>query len=201
MTTETLSTVILLAFVIDPFGNVPAVNAMLAGYPAARRRAIVVRECAIAYVILLGFMLGGKQVLDVMHLSESSLSIAGGVILFMIATRMVFTTPEGIFGLPARGGGEPLIVPLAVPLIAGPSALATVMLMASRQPQHLGMLAGALTVTMLLATLVLVCGDRLQQWLGERAMQAIERLMGLVLTAMAVEMLLGGIRTFVEGLK
>jgi MarC family membrane protein len=202
MTTEMLSTVILLAFVIDPFGNVPAVNAMLAGFAPPRRRAIVVRECAIAFVILLGFMLGGKQVLDLMHLSESSLSIAGGVILFMIATRMVFTSPEGIFGLPARdGGGEPHIVPLAVPLIAGPSALATVMLMASRQPQHLGMLAAALTVTMLFATLVLVCGDRLQQWLGERAMQAIERLMGLVLTAMAVEMLLGGIRTFVEGLR
>jgi MarC family membrane protein len=202
MTSEMLSTAILLAFVIDPFGNVPVVNALLAGFPPPRRRVIVVRECAIAFVILLAFMLGGKQVLDVMRLSESSLSIAGGVILFMIATRMVFASPEGIFGLPARGGGgEPLIVPLAVPFIAGPSALATVMLMASRTPERLGMLAAALTVTMLFAALVLACGDRLQQWLGERAMQAIERLMGLVLTAMAVEMLLSGIRMFVEGLK
>jgi MarC family membrane protein len=202
MANETLSTVILLAFVIDPFGNVPVVNAMLAGFPPPRRRAIVLRECAIAFVILLAFMLGGKQVLDVMHLTPSALAIAGGVILFMIAIRMVFGDPEGVFGMPARGGGgDPLIVPLAVPLIAGPSALATVMLMASRQPEHLGSLAAALTVTMVFATLVLVLGDRLQQRLGERAMQAIERLMGLVLTAMAVEMLLGGIRMFVEGLK
>ena len=202
MTTEMLSTVILLAFVIDPFGNVPVVNAMLAGFPPPRRRLIVLRECGIAFVILLAFMLGGKQVLDVMHLTASSLSIAGGVILFMIAIRMVFAHPEGVFGMPARaGGGEPLIVPLAVPLIAGPSAAATVMLMASREPAHLGMYAAALTVTMLFATLVLLVGDRLQQWLGERAMQAIERLMGLVLTAMAVEMLLSGIRMFVEGLK
>lgn len=201
MTTEMLSTVILLAFVIDPFGNVPVVNAMLAGFPPARRRLIVLRECGIAFVILLAFMLGGKQVLDVMRLSASSLSIAGGVILFMIAIRMVFADPEGVFGMPARGAEEPLIVPLAVPLIAGPSAAATVMLMASREPAHLGMYAAALTVTMLFATIVLAAGDRLQQWLGERAMQAIERLMGLVLTAMAVEMLLSGIRMFVEGLK
>jgi len=202
MATELLSAAILLAFVIDPFGNVPVVNAMLAGYPVARRRVIVVRECAIAFVILLGFMVGGRKLLDVMQLSPSALSIAGGVILFMIATRMVFASPEGVFGMPARGaGGEPLIVPLAVPLIAGPSALATVMLMASRAPDRIGMLAAALTATMLFATLVLLLGDRLQQWLGERAMQAIERLMGLVLTAMAVEMLLGGIRMFVQGLK
>src|SRR5438270_8724919 len=179
MATEMLSTVILLAFVIDPFGNVPAVNAMLAGFPPPRRRVIVVRECAIAFVILLAFMLGGKRVLDVMHLTPSALSIAGGVILFMIATRMVFADPEGVFGMPARSGaagGDPLIVPLAVPLIAGPSALATVMLMASRQPESLWTLVAALTVTMLFAALVLVLGDRLQQWLGERAMQAIERL-------------------------
>jgi MarC family membrane protein len=202
MAAQLLSASILLAFVIDPFGNVPVVNAMLAGFPARRRRVIVVRECAIAFAILLVFMVGGRKVLDVMQLSPSALAIAGGVILFMIATRMVFASPEGVFGMPARTvGEEPLIVPLAVPLIAGPSALATVMLMASREPQQVGMLAAALTATMLFATLVLVLGDRLQQWLGERAMQAIERLMGLVLTAMAVEMLLGGIRMFVQGLK
>lgn len=202
MATELLSAAILLAFVIDPFGNVPVVNAMLAGHPVARRRVIVVRECAIAFVILLAFMVGGRKLLDVIQLTPSALSIAGGVILFMIATRMVFASPEGVFGMPARGGGgEPFIVPLAVPLIAGPSALATVMLMASREPDHVGTLAAALTATMMFATLVLLLGDRLQQWLGERAMQAIERLMGLVLTAMAVEMLLGGIRMFVEGLK
>jgi MarC family membrane protein len=199
MSGELLSSVILLAFVIDPFGNVPVVNALLAGLAPERRRAIILRECGIAFVILLAFMLGGKQVLDVMHLSESALSIAGGVILFMIAIRMVFGDPEGVFGMTARSA-EPLIVPLAVPLIAGPSALATVMLMATREPQRLGLIAAAVTVTMLFATVVLVSGDRLQRWLGEHAMHAIERLMGLVLTAMAVEMLLDGIRTYVEGL-
>lgn len=198
MTIEILSAIILLTLVTDPFGNVPLVNAMLAGVPPGRRRLVIVRECAIAFVILMAFMLGGHKFLEVMHLSETSLSIAGGVILFMIAIRMVFAHPEGAFGLHSQG--EPFIVPLAVPLIAGPSALATVMLMATREPAKLGMWAVAITVTMLLAALVLVMGDRLQRWLGDRAMQAVERLMGLILTAISIEMLLGGIREFVKNL-
>jgi MarC family membrane protein len=198
MKTEFLSAVIVLLLVIDPFGNVPLVNAMLEGVGRARRRLVIVRECAIAAAILALFMMFGRAFLELMHLSETSLSIAGGVILFMIAIRMVFAHPEGAFGPHPRG--EPLIVPLAIPLIAGPSALATVMLMATREPEKIGMLAAALTVTMLLTTLILVTGDRLQRWMGERVMQAIERLMGLILTAIAVEMLLGGIKAFVEGL-
>ena len=199
MPSEFLSAVILLTLVIDPFGNVPLVNAMLGGVAPARRRLVILRECAIAFVILMAFMVAGRKVLEVMHLSETALSIAGGVILFMIAIRMVFAHPEGAFG--PQSVGEPLIVPLAVPLIAGPSALATVMLLATREPGKLGLWAVAITVTMALATVILLAGDKLQRWLGDRAMQALARLMGLVLTAIAVEMLLGGIRQFVEGLK
>lgn len=199
MPDEFLSEVILLLFVVDPFGNVPMVNAMLTGTPSARRRMVVLRECVIAYVILVFFMVFGAQLLSIMHLTQSSLSIAGGVILFMIAIRMVFPTSEGIFGLQAQG--EPLIVPLATPLIAGPSALAAVMLLASNDPRNMALLAGALTVTMAVATAILLAGEHLQRWFGERLMQAIARLMGLVLTALAVEMLLSGIRAFVEGLR
>jgi len=197
---EFLSAVVILALVTDPFGNVPLVNAMLANLPPARRRFVVLRECAIAFAILMAFMVAGRELLDLMRLSETSLSIAGGVILFMIAIRMVFGDVEGgAFGPPASG--EPLIVPLAIPFIAGPSALATVMLMATREPAKIGMWAMAITVTMAFVTLVLLAGAKLQRWMGDRAMQAVERLMGLILTAIAVEMLLGGIRAFVEGLK
>ena len=199
MPSELLSAVILLTLVVDPFGNVPLVNAMLAEVAPRHRRVIILRECAIAFVILMAFMFAGRKVLALMHLSETALSIAGGVILFMIAIRMVFAHPEGAFG--PQAVGEPLIVPLAIPLIAGPSALATVMLLATREPGKLGMWAVAITFTMVLTALILLAGDKLQRWLGDRAMQAIERLMGLVLTAIAVEMLLGGIREFVEGLK
>lgn len=195
-----LSAIILLLLVVDPFGNVPLVNAMLVDVPLARRRRVVVRECFIAFVLLAAFMAFGPEILAVMHLSETSLSIAGGVILFMIAIRMVFAHPEGAFGL-QQSRGEPLIVPLAIPLIAGPSALATVMLLASREPRELGMLAGALVVALGITTAVLLAGERLQRWMGDRGMQAMARLMGLILTAIAVEMLLGGIRAFVEGMR
>ncbi len=195
---EFLSSVVLLLLVTDPFGNVPIVNAMLAGVPSRRRRIVIIRECAIATAILAVFMMGGQKILEVMHLSETSLSIAGGVILFMIAIRMVFGNTESAFG--PTVAGEPLIVPLAVPLIAGPSALATVMLMATREPENMGMWTGALAITMTIATAVLLCGARLQRWMGDRVMQAIERLMGLVLTALAVEKQLTGIREFVKGL-
>lgn len=195
-----LSAIILLLLVVDPFGNVPIVNALLADVPMLRRRRVIMRECGIAFLLLAGFMLFGPEILVVMHLSETSLSIAGGVILFMIAIRMVFASPEGPFGLqPSRG--EPFIVPLAIPLISGPSALATVMLLASREPRSLGLLGAALVVTMAIATSVLLAGERLQRWMGDRGMQAMARLMGLILTAIAVEMLLGGIRMFVEGFK
>jgi small neutral amino acid transporter SnatA (MarC family) len=198
MSAELFSATILLILVIDPFGNVPLVVSALRKVPPKRHVKVVLRECAAAYVILLAFMVGGRTFLRWLHLSEESLTIAGGIILFLIAIRMVFPRPEGIFGdLP---GAEPFLVPLAIPSIAGPSALATVMLMASRDPAKLGSWVIALTVAMGATTLVLALADRLQRWLGERVVLAFERLMGLVLTALAVEMLLSGVRTFAGGL-
>ncbi len=199
MNNEFLSAVVVLTLVTDPFGNTPLVNAMLGGVAEGRRRLVIARECLIAYGLLLLFMAGGQSFLALLHLSQTSLSIAGGVILFMIAIRMVFAKLSGTFGGPV--GAEPFIVPVATPLIAGPSALATVMLMASRDPSRMGMWAAAITVTMALVTVVLLAGVRLHRWLGEQAMHAIERLMGLILTAIAVEMLLAGIREFVRGLQ
>lgn len=193
---EVFSAAVLLTLVIDPFGNVPLVVSALKNVAPERRARVVLRECIAAYVILLVFMVGGQTFLRWLHLSETSLEIAGGVILFMIALRMVFPRPEGIFGDPP--GSEPFLVPLAIPSIAGPSALATVMLMASRDPARIGQWALALTAAMAVTTVVLVGAHRLQELVGERVVLAFERLMGLVLTALAVEMLLGGVRTFVN---
>jgi len=191
---DIFSAAVLLLLVIDPFGNVPIVIATMANVPAARRVRIVLRECLVAYVVLLAFMLGGRMFLQWLQLSEVSLAIAGGIILFLIALRMVFRHPDGVFG--DGVGAEPFIVPLAVPSIAGPSALATVMLMASRDPTRLPAWIAALTAAMIVATLVMLGAHRLQRALGERGMIAVERLMGLVLTAIAVQMLLDGVRTF-----
>jgi MarC family membrane protein len=195
---ELFSATILLVLVLDPFGNLPIVVSVLGKVPPERRPKVVLRECFFAFVILIAFMAGGRTFMQWLQLSDVSLTIAGGIILFLIALRMVFPHPDGVFG-DARGG-EPFLVPLAVPSIAGPSALATVMLMASRDPAHLPTWAIALTVAMVLTTLVLLSAQRLQDLLGERAIVAFERLMGLVLTALAVEMLLNGVRTFVAHL-
>lgn len=195
---DVFSAAVLLFLVIDPFGNLPIVIAALGNVAVARRTRVVLRECVAAYVILLAFMLGGQAFLQWMQLSEVSLAIAGGIILFLIALRMVFPHPEGVFGDPP--GTEPFLVPLAVPSIAGPSALATVMLMVSRDPSRRLAWIAALTAAMIAATIVMLAAYRLQRLLGERGMIAVTRLMGLVLTAIAVQMLLDGLTSFLATL-
>ena len=193
-----LSAVVLLLLVADPLGNIPLFVASLRSVPAPRRPMVILRECLIAFGILLGFMFIGHKFLELLGLTDASLQIAGGVILFLIALRMVFPVAEGIFGM--NPAGEPFIVPLAIPALAGPSALATVLLLVSRDPDRLGEWIAALTVAMLISAMVLVFSERLQTCLGERALIAVERLMGLILTAIAVEMMLKGIRTFIVAL-
>ncbi len=197
MPTELVSATILLILVTDPFGNVPLFVAVLRGVPRERRLPVVLRECAIAYFLLLAFLFGGQSFLALIHLSQASIAIAGGVVLFLIALSMVFREPEHLFG---DFAGEPFIVPLAVPAIAGPSALATVMLLASRTPDRLPELAGGVTIAMLVSVVTLALADRMQRLIGERGALALTRLMGLLLTAIAVEMLLGGIRAFLAQL-
>jgi MarC family membrane protein len=192
---EVFSAAVLLLLVIDPFGNVPIFATALARIAPERRARVVLRECLVAYAILLAFMLGGRTFLTWLQLSEASLAIAGGIILFLIALRMVFHHPEGLFGeLPTD---EPFIFPLAIPLIAGPSAIATVMLMVSRDPARLLAWVVALTAAMVAATIVLLAAHRVQRVLGQRGTLAVERLMGLLLTALAVQMLLDGVTTYV----
>lgn len=198
MPADILSAGFLLLLVLDPFGNMPLVLSALARVPRERHRTIIVRECLFAFGILLAFMVGGKAFLDFLQLSETSLAIAGGIILFLIALRMIFPRPEGVFGDPP--GAEPFLVPLAVPAIAGPSAAATVMLMASRDPQHMAGWILALTVAMLVTLFVLLAAERIQRIAGERGIRALERLTGLLLTAIAVQMLLNGIAAFVRQL-
>ncbi len=195
METSFLSATILLLLVTDPLGNIPIFVAALRAVPPRRKAFVILRECLIAFSILLLFMFFGNRFMDALGLSNVSLQIGGGVILFLIALRMVFPVPEGIFG--AAPGGEPFIVPLAIPAIAGPSALATVMLMVSREPERLFEWIGALSIALAASVVVLVFSEKLQRRLGEGVVIAFERLMGLVLIAIAVEMILKGIRAFV----
>ena len=190
--------VLILLLVMDPIGNIPLFVSVLRPVKAARRRPVILRECAIAFAVLLVFVFFGAAILGVLGLSDPSLTIAGGVILFLIALRMIFRRPGGVFG--DTVSGEPFIVPLAIPSIAGPAAIATVMLLVSRAPQRLLEWCLAVSVAMLVTVALLVAADRLAKLAGEQGLLAFERLMGLILTAIAVEMLLRGIETFVRGL-
>ncbi len=192
---DIVSATILLVLVMDPFGNMPLVISVLKNVEPDARTRVVLRECAIAYAVLLAFMFGGDKFMHLLRLSDNALAIAGGLILFLIALRMVFPHTEGIFG--DTGDTGTFIVPLAIPAIAGPSALATVLLLVSREPQRVLDWVAALSVAMLASTLVMISAQRISDWIGRRGVIAVERLMGLVLTAIAVEMLLAGIERFI----
>lgn len=193
-----ISAVVILLLVVDPIGNIPLFLSLLRGVDAARRTRVIFRECVIAFVVLLGFVVFGRWILTLFGLSEPSLSIAGGVILFLIALRMIFRGPEGVFGQAADG--EPFIVPLAIPAIAGPAAIATVVLLASRAPERLPEWIGAVFVAILVTLACLVFAERVAKLVGARGLAAFERLMGLILTAIAVEMLLRGAEDFIRQL-
>ena len=190
-----VSAFVLLLLVLDPFGSLPIFISVLKGVPPERRTRVAVREVLIAFCVLLTFMFAGQGFLNLMHLSERSLEVAGGVILLIIAIRMIFTSGSQIY---ASDGGarEPFIFPLAVPLLAGPSAMATVLLLASRQPQQLWQWVGAVSAAMLVCGVVMLAADRIRKLLGHSMVSAIEKLMGLVLTAVAVEMILAGLKRY-----
>jgi MarC family membrane protein len=192
-----LAAFILLLLVLDPLGSLPIYIPILRQVPAQRRSWVAAREVGIALAVLLLFMYFGESFLRVMHLSERSLEVAGGVILLMVAIRMIFSHANGVYGVPE--GKEPLIFPLAIPLLAGPSAMATVLLLASRQPESMGTWIAALCAAMAVSGLVLLLCERIRSWVGDSVVTATEKLMGLVLTAIAVEMILAGLKRYFLG--
>lgn len=198
MTESFFQAFILLLLVTDPFGNVPLFASVLSKVPLERRTPVIARECAIAFLLLLIFMFFGRHFLSALQLSEISLRIGGGVILFLIALRMIFPQPGGIMGDGGDTTGEPFIVPLAIPALAGPSALATVLLFSSGDPTQILLNVVALSLVACVWLVVLLGAERMQRVLGPRVMTAFERLMGLILSAIAVEMLLGGIRQYMQ---
>lgn len=192
-----VSAFVLLLLVLDPFGSLPIFVSVLRGVAPERRTRVALREAVIAFGVLLVFMVGGQGFLSLMRLSERSLEVAGGVILLIIAIRMIFATGGEIYA--DASGREPFIFPLAVPLLAGPSAMATVLLLASRQPERIATWVGALTAAMAVSGGVLLAAERIRRLLGASVVVAMEKLMGLVLTAVAVEMILAGLKHYFFG--
>ena len=187
-----LSASILLFLVMDPFGNVPFFQVVLRPVAPERRRAVIAREMLIALGVLVFFLLLGPYIIPLLQISELSLKIAGGIILFLIAIRMIFRAPGQLF--PDDLNGEPLVVPLAIPSVAGPSALAVVLVLSAQDPGRWLEWLAALLAAWVAASGILLLSSNLDRLLGARGLTAMQRLMGLLLTTIAVEMFIQGLR-------
>ena len=191
----TLSAGILLFLIMDPLGNVPLFLAQLRNVAPLRRRRVLVRELIIALVVLFGFLFGGSYVLSALHLRPESISVAGGIVLFLIGVKMIFPPRDGnMFG--ATPGTEPFIVPMAIPGVAGPSAMAALMLMTNSAPGRTADWSAALFCAWLGTALILLSSTYLFRWLGESVLTALERLMGMLLVALSVQMFLDGVAAY-----
>ncbi|MCE3003470.1 MAG: YhgN family NAAT transporter [Xanthomonadaceae bacterium] len=190
------SAALLLFLIMDPLGNVPLFLSLLRDLPPARRRLVLLRELLIALGVLFVFLFGGRWILELLQLRQEAVSIAGGIILFLIGIKMIFPSPEGLFG--EAPGGEPFIVPLAIPLIAGPSTMAVLLLLGGQDPGRLGDWSIALLVAWAGTAAILFSSTTLYRWLGMRTLTAFERLMGMLLVALSVQMLLDGVAAYLK---
>ena len=187
-----------LFFIMDPLGNVPIFHAVLSKCEPGRRMWIIARELVIALVILMLFLFTGNAILAFLGLSQSSLNIAGGILLFIISLRMIF--PRAVAMEEVDVDEEPFLVPLAIPMVAGPSTIAILLLLSSSQPERLLEWSTALFLAWLGTTVLLVLSPKLMDLLGTRGSRALERLMGMILVILATQMLLNGVRDFVQSL-
>lgn len=189
-----VSAAITLYFVMDPVGNIPYFMSVLKPVDPARRRPILVRELLIALLAMILMLMVGQRFLELLHLSQESISIAGGIILFIIALRMIFPIPHQ--RSEDELDEEPLVVPLAIPGVAGPSVLATILLLLRNEPGHIWHVGLAVGTAWLATSATLLASPLFFRLLKRRGLIAMERLTGMILVALAVQMFLNGIRTF-----
>lgn len=189
-----LTATITLFLVMDPLGNIPSFITILSPVEDKRRAFIILREAFFAFLILSIFLFAGRHMLHALGISEPALGISGGIILFLIALKMIF--PGMNSQTRESNYDEPFIVPLAIPLLAGPSSLATVILFSTNNPHHLFTSFIAIIIASCLVTIILLFASMLRRVLGKKGLVAIERLMGMVLTTIAVQMFLNGLQHF-----
>lgn len=187
---DLISAIILLVIVTDPVGNLPMVLACLEGTKRPYR--FVAREVMLAGLVLLVALFLGPQLLQLLNLSEEALRLAGGIILFLIALKLIFPSDTSWMGV--KQGEEPILFPLAVPLIAGPSAVATVTLFSAQYPDRMGIWVVAIFITMLVSLTTFLFAPVLHRIVGQRGLAAFERLMGMLLTVIAIQMLITAIK-------
>lgn len=197
MMNEMISATILLFLIMDPIGNLPIFMSILKDLEPKRRQIIVIREMIIALLLMLSFLFVGDHILTFLNLHTETVSISGGIVLFLIAIKMIFPDQEN------NNSGfsneeEPFLVPLAIPLVAGPSVLATLLLLSHQYPNHTNLLIIALIIAWGLSMLILMLSNFLSKLLGNKGINALERLMGLLLIMISTQMLLDGIRSYLN---
>jgi len=193
---STFSAFVTLLLVMDPLGNVPIFLAVLKDVDGKRRYWVIFRELLIALGVLLLFLWAGNSALNALQLKQESISIGGAIILFLIALRMIFPSPYGLLGdVP---DGEPFIVPLAIPAVAGPSSLAIAMLMVNTDPGRMFDWTLALVGAWAVSASVLMMSPLLLKALGHRGLTAVERLMGMMLVIISVQMFFNGVAQFLH---
>ena len=186
---------VMLFLIMDPIGNVPFFHAIVQKVEMRQRARIMLRELVVAYVILCAFLFGGKPFLQLLGVKQSTLGIAGGTILFLVALRMVF--PQ--HGIQAEAdASDPFIVPLAVPLIAGPAAMAMLLLLVSRQPERIWTWLGALTAAWVATAAIILMSNLFMRLLGDRGVRALTKLMGMLLIMIAMQMFLDGLESYLQ---
>ena len=188
----------LLFIVMDPFGNIPLFIAALKTVDERRRQRVLIRELLIALAVMVTFLISGQFILSALQISESALTAAGGTVLFLIALRMIF--PHAGQSIAEEVSGEPFVVPLAIPYVAGPSALASVLLIMNREPARWPEWLVALLAAWSVSGVIILSSGFLGKILGEKVLIAIERLMGMLLVAVAIQMLMTGVTQFVSSL-
>lgn len=193
---DVVSAVVTLFLIMDPLGNIPLFLAALRTVNPERRRRVLLREIGFAYLVLLAFLAFGGLLLELLHLDRDTISIAGGIVLFLIALRMIFPGQGSIAGDSLEG--EPFIVPLAIPLIAGPSTLATLLLLQRTVPSSTMTLLLVVTLAWAVSGVILLSSTFLYRVLGDRGLIAMERLMGMLLVMVAVQMLMNGVGPFLQ---
>ena len=192
---DVFAAVVTLFLIMDPIGNILLFLGVLKNVRPERRRVVLIREILLAYVVLLVFLFVGRYILQFLRLEQEIISIAGGIVLFLIALRMIFGSEGGMFG-DDKLEGEPFLVPLAIPFLAGPSTLAALLLLERSAPGHTGALLVALTIAWGISAGILLSSTFFYRILRERGLVAMERLMGMLLVMVSVQMLLNGVRTF-----
>lgn len=187
MTTHPLSLALSLFFVINVLGNIPLYMGLLGRYSPKKQRMILIREYAIALVILLAFNFFGARIFEFLGITNHILGMAGGILLLLISITMIFPSHEAEKG-PKH---EPMIVPLATPVIAGPGSITAVMLFSSRTENPL-MMTGVIVGAMVVSCLIALCSSFFKKGLGEKGLVAFERLGGMIVALIAVQMFATG---------